>query len=284
MNNSKLKPILSEIWIYPVKSLGGISLNEAEVTERGLQYDRRWLIVDEQNRFLTQRTFPQMVFMGISLIIENNQLKSITFTDKTAKFDNYNLLNPERKNVESNKVMVQIWDDQVEAFEIKDGINDWLSNALGIKCRLVYMPNSTKRKVDSNYAISGDEITSFSDAYPYLIIGNEALKLLNSKLEKSISMDRFRPNFVFEGGLAHEEDNWFNFQIGEAEFTGVKNCARCVIPTINHKTALFGKEPLKTLSSYRFKNNKILFGQNLLVNKIGKVKLGDSILILSIKN
>lgn len=275
MVESANKYVLSEIWIYPVKSLSGIQLKQSIVEKRGLKYDRRWMIIDENNRFLSQREIPEMALINVNLVEENNELKSLIFSHKKNKIDTYEYIIPKTNN--QKRIEVRIWDDIVEAIEIEDDVNGWLSNILNINCRLVYMPNSTERLVDPKYAIGLKDITSFSDAYPFLIIGDESLKLLNSKLELPITINRFRPNFVFTGGQAHDEDKWGKFSIGSATFVGVKNCARCPIPTINQETSKAGKEPLKTLSTYQFRNNKVYFGQNLLVEKLAEIKLGDII-------
>lgn len=278
MNSSTNNLSLSEIWIYPVKSLTGFQVSEAIVEGRGLMFDRRWLIIDENNRFLTQREFQEMALLQVSLELELGELKSLKFSHKLKKDLIYLLKNPLKHN--SNKIEVQIWGDIVEAVEIDDEVNKWLSTTLKVNCRLVFMPDSSKRKVDPSYAINGHDITSFSDAYPFLIAGNEALKLLNSKMEVPIKMNRFRPNFVFEGGEPHDEDFWRKFKIGNVDFFGVKKCARCPIPSIDQETGIKAKEPLKTLAKYRFTNNKVYFGQNLLANTLGNVKVGEKIEVL----
>jgi uncharacterized protein len=269
------KFILTEIWIYPVKSLAGIPLNEANAQQRGIEHDRRWMIVDENNRFISQREFAEMALIMPLLIIENGFLKSINFTHKRKRIAPFVLINPTVTNKKVHEVTV--WDDTVWAAEINDEVNEWLSNRLGTTCKLVYMTDDINRKIESKYAITGNEITSFSDGYPYLIIGEESLKLLNSKLEQPVSMARFRPNLVFAGGQAHDEDAWHSFQINEVHFVGVKNCARCPIPNIDPETSLKCKEPIKTLASYNTRNNKVYFGQNLLIENTGKIKVGDII-------
>jgi uncharacterized protein len=272
---------LSAIWIYPVKSLGGIALTHSAVEERGLQYDRRWMIVDENNRFLSQRELPEMVFIKVELVEENNELIGLRFIHKLKENSD-----PDKSFlyiISGNKtrISVTIWDDEVLAEKIEDEVNTWLSEILKTNCQLVYMPDYTKRMVDKKYTISGDEITSFSDAYPFLIIGQASLDFLNSKLERSITMNRFRPNLVFEGGQPNMEESWRAIQVGEAKFIGVKNCARCPIPTIDPSTAIKSKEPLATLSTYNFRNNKVIFGQNLLAQKLASIKIGDEITLIN---
>lgn len=141
------------------------------------------------------------------------------------------------------------------------------------------MPDDTKRMVDTEYA-KNNETTSFSDGYPFLIIGQSSLDELNSKLSEPLPINRFRPNIVFTAGEPHAEDSWQHITINGIEFFGVKTCARCVVTTINQQTAVAGNEPLKTLAAYRTVNNKVKFGMNLLHKGTGTIKVGDTITVL----
>jgi uncharacterized protein len=147
---------------------------------------------------------------------------------------------------------------------------------LQMNCKLVYFPESNPRAVDPNYKVN-DEHVSLADAYPFLIIGQSSLDDLNSKLPEPLPMNRFRPNFVFTGGEPYEEDLWRNFSIGSNRFIGVKPCARCVLTTVNQATAEKGPEPLRTLSLYRKKDSKVLFGNNVVTVDEGDVRVGDVI-------
>ena len=261
---------LSEINIYPIKSLSGISLQSAEVEERGLKYDRRWVLVDETNTFFTQRDFPEMALIKVS--IENDGLR----------------LRHKRKNIEhllvpfnfeySKAEEVVIWRDTVTGEFYNKQIDEWFSEIIGIKCHLVKMPESTKRLVDESYA--KNKIVSFADGYPFMIIGQSSLDDLNSRMDIPLPMDRFRTNFVFTGGKPFEEDGWKKFKIGHVNFEAVKPCARCVITTTDQETAERYKEPLLTLSKFRNFNNKVLFGMNLVCHSTGFVKVGDKIELL----
>ena len=262
---------LSTINIYPVKSLPGISLKEAVVEERGLANDRRWLLVDENNSFITQRLFPNMVFINVD--IKGNNL---VFNHRKLNIEDLTLTISDIPKLEAD---VQIWDDICTARIYNDEINNWFSHALGSKCKLVYMPNSTQRKTSTKYYRESKTV-SFADGYPYLIIGEESLNFLNSKLSEKVIMNQFRPNLVFSGGSEHDEDNWNDVLIGEIKFAVVKPCARCVITTINLIDGTKNKEPLATLNKYRNYNNKIMFGQNALALSEGKIKVGDNIVIL----
>lgn len=268
---------LSEIYIYPVKSLGGIRLDKAEVTDRGLQYDRRWMLIDENNRFISQREHSQLALF--SLAIQDDNLL-ITNKKTGEKLTISNSLN----HSATQSFKVTIWDDEVEAHEVSELANKFFTESLGITARLVYMKDENIRKTDAKYSLKGDEITSFSDGYPILIIGQSSLDDLNNHLAEPITIQRFRPNFVFTGGAGFEEDEWHEFTVGAIRFFGVKPCARCIMTTIDPETGKKkGKEPLLTLNRYRKAGNKILFGQNVLISQLGKVSIGDSIEVISRK-
>ena len=263
---------LSEIWIYPVKSFGGIQLQESKVTDRGLELDRRWLLVDDDNRFLSQREYPELALfkpeiIGDFLRITHRMLlESIELPLRPIFSD------------DESKIKVTVWEDTIEAYAVSLTINDWFTKLLEFSVRLVYMPEESERKLDPDYAITGAEINSFSDAYPFLIIGQASLDDLNSRMEKPVPMNRFRPNFVFTNGVAFEEDNWREFNIGDVSFVGVKPCDRCVMTTVDQeKGIIFGKDPLKTLAKYRNFGNKVLFGQNVIGLGLGTVSVGDDI-------
>lgn len=266
---------VSELHIYPIKSLGGTAVDAATITSRGLQNDRRWMLIDEGNRFLTQREHPDMCLLQVGaknngwLIHPENNSGSALFIPHSLPSD-------------APTVRVQIWDDVCEAQPAGKEINEWFSAILKMRCRLVYMPESTNRRADEKYAVNG-EITSFSDAYPILLIGQASLEELNTRLTEPVPMNRFRPSIVFEGGRPFEEDSLEEFVINGIRFFGVKLCSRCVVTTINHSNAVKGKEPLKTLATYRMKNNKVYFGQNLLHRGMGIISAGDRIEVVKTK-
>lgn len=266
--------ILQDIYIYPVKSLGGLSVPEAEVQQKGLQYDRRWMLTDKKGNFLSQRTNPQMALLQVN-INENGLIIShkkhvrppiaIPFDATTKK-----------------EVTVSIWNDVCKVLEVSVQANEWFSLALNMTVKLVFMPDLTNRFVETNYA-DIKRTVSFADAYPFLVISQSSLDQLNNCLQTPIPMNRFRPNLVFTGGAPHVEDTFHAFRIGNISFTTAKPCVRCVLTTIDQESATRGKEPLKTLSGYRTSNNQILFGQNLLHTGSGIIKTGDKIIVQQLK-
>ena len=266
-------PEVSQLFIYPIKSLGGIELSEAFVTERGFQYDRRWMLVNQEGEFMTQRAIPEMALF------------------QTAVFSDHLAVTHKKKNLSINipflpseqTMMVQVWSDRCRARIVSTEVSEWFSDLLSIKCNLVFMPETTRRRVDGRYA-RDKEITSFSDAYPFLLVGQSSLDDLNSRLKEAVPMNRFRPNIVVKNSASFEEDEWAHFSISSVDFWGVKLCARCVITTIDQEKAKKNKEPLKTLATYRMRNRNIYFGQNLLHKGEGLIKIGDQLEIKERKN
>lgn len=265
---------LSEIWIYPVKSLGGISLQEAIPEPRGLRYDRRWMLVNKEGQFVTQREIPRMALLGtaiestaIKVFLKGHPAESVQIPLDS---DPLNLLEQE----------VQIWNDRCTARLMPQAINEWFSEQLGQHLRLFFMPESTRRPADERFAPPGHHV-SFADGYPYLIIGQSSLDELNRRLPSPVPMNRFRPNFVFTGGEAFVEDTWKHLSIGQQPFHCVKPCARCILPNTDQDTAARSVEPLKTLKAFRKVDNRILFGQNVLWTgqSPAHLRVGDRILL-----
>ncbi|NKB82077.1 MAG: MOSC domain-containing protein [Nitrospirales bacterium] len=267
--------VLTEINIFPIKSLGGIRAQCATLTDRGLKYDRRWMLVDQEGKFLTQRTRPIMSQLlvdvqGDNLYVRNRQVKDD------------DLLIP----VQSDRWhprSVTVWKDECQALAYPKVINDWFSKRIGVTCELVYMPDDSDRPVDANLSIAKEQV-SFADSFPMMIIGESSLADLNARLDEPVSMDRFRPNLVYSGGQAFAEDSWKRIRVGSIEFAVIKPCPRCVMTTVDPLTSEVGHEPLKTLTTYRKQKNGVMFGQNLLHAVDGEIKVGDVITVIESSN
>ncbi len=266
---------ITELNIYPIKSLKGIALESAVVEDRGLQYDRRWMLVDEDRQFITQREVPRMALVNIEV-----GPGGLTAAMNGNKID----VAPESGTGET--ATVKIWNSTVKGEFYPKEVDEWFSEAIGFNCRLVVMPETSKRIVSPDYAVRRFEDTvSFADGYPFLLIGEGSLEDLNLRLAEPVPMNRFRPNFVVKGSAPFEEDTWKRIRIGATEFHIVKPCARCVITTVDQATGQKnGKEPLKTLSEYRNRNGNVLFGQNLIADTTGgTVRVGDEVEVIEKK-
>lgn len=257
---------VSELWIYPVKSLGGIRVEKASILPKGFSNDRRWMLVDENNQFMTQRTLPPMARFHLSV---SNGGFLVTHGDEQQVLP----------AVASGEDMeAAIWDDRVLVKAVDPGMDAWFSRLLDKPCRLVAFPEERARPVDPRFVV-GDDHVSLADAYPMLLIGQSSLDDLNSRLDQPVPMNRFRPNIVVTGGQPFEEDGWKRFQIGKSRFAGVKPCARCILTTIDQETIVKSSEPLATLSKYRKVGNKVLFGQNLIPLTDGVINVGDELTV-----
>lgn len=259
---------LSGLFIYPIKSLGGISCDRWPVTDRGLALDRRWMLIDAQGRFLSQREIPAMAQLSVAtrgsdLVVQHR------FTDREP------LWIPGEPET-GDLLQAQIWDDMVQVQHVSPLADAWFSQVLGQPCRLVYMPDASHRPVDPRYAQQGEGV-NLSDGYPLLIIGEASLAALNARLAEPVPMARFRPNLVFSGGEPHAEDHWPAFELGPLTGYPVKPCARCQVITTDQETGARSPEPLRTLATYRRAGNKVNFGMNVLYTGQGEVAVGMSL-------
>lgn len=261
--------ILSDIFIYPVKSLSGIRVENWEVVQTGLKYDRQFMLIDEHGQFLSQRRLPKMALIQTRLTESELILSAENFADLHLP------LEPEGGEI----IKSTVWKDCCDGLHVSNEADAWLCEVLQTTCQLVYLPEQTKRGVDLQYAAQTDRV-AFSDGFPFLIVSENSLNSLNSQLENPVEMARFRPNLVISGCEAYAEDTWREIKIGNIEFRLPKPCSRCSVPAINPKTAEVGKEPLTTLNRLRKVNGKIYFGQNALHNQLGALKIGDEVRVV----
>ena len=261
---------LNNIVIHPVKSLNGIEVKEAAIEEKGLRFDRRWMLINENGVAITQRTFPKLVFVKVSL--EDDLL---TISDR-----NINQM-PISFNIHEHgeKVEVKVWDDVFKACEIKPELNQWFSDFLEKPVRLMKVPFDSTRVINQKYNTESRSM-GFQDSSPVLITFQESLDDLNSKMETPVPMHRFRSNLIVSGLDPYEEDDISWLQINGIVFKIFKSCSRCIFTTIDQETGQSGAEPLKTLSSYRQKGSNILFGASAYPENDGTIDLTSEVKVL----
>jgi len=262
---------LKEIVIYPIKSIAGISVQKAFAGERGFENDRRWMLIDEHDKFITQRQ--HHCLSTIKLSVEDETI-ALHHSDKS-----WGSATVPLKIDGKSTIKVDIWGDEVAVFWPQLEAEAWFSDYLKQPCRLVYMTDESTRRVDPDY-VPENINTSLSDGYPYLLANNASLKDLIDKSGMDLAMKRFRPNVVVDSGVPFEEDTWKKIKGNEVVFQPVKPCARCVITTIDPETGVAGKEPLLSLGTYRKSGNKLLFGQNMIALTYGWVHVGEKFEII----
>ncbi|HET6777541.1 MAG TPA: MOSC N-terminal beta barrel domain-containing protein [Gemmatimonadales bacterium] len=259
---------LSGINIYPIKSARGIALSEWETDTFGLRYDRRWMVVDGSGRFITQRNHPRMA------------LVTVTLGDGVLRIDAPGMptLETPLHPVAAVLTQVVVWDFAGSSTWLGEEAALWFSRFLGTECSLVHMGDDVVRPANPLFAPEATRV-SFADGYPILLISEESLADLNHRLSQPLHMNRFRPNLVVSGAKAYAEDEWKKIQIGGMPLRVVKPCFRCAITTTDQITGERGREPLRTLATYRKVNGEVMFGQNVVHETTGKLRLGDPVLI-----
>jgi uncharacterized protein YcbX len=260
--------ILSAIHIYPIKSTAGLDLQSASIEPRGFLDDRRWIVVDADDRFLTGRQLARMVL--IRTTPEDDGLRLDAPAMPT--------LRVARPAPDAERASVQVWDDNVDAARADAAADAWLSEFLGRPVRLVAMDARSARATEQRPGVDPCEV-GFADAYPFLAISQASLDHLNAKLAAPIQMRRFRPNLVISGCEPHAEDGWRRIRIGGIDFDVVKTCTRCVFTTVDPECGERDPsgEPLRTLKTYRRAEDGIIFGVNLIARGRGELRVGDRV-------
>jgi uncharacterized protein YcbX len=259
---------LTELFVYPLKGARGISLPNADVLPGGLRHDRRFMLVDVENQFITQRSHP-----ALALVTTTLHPAALTLGVRSGESATVPLA------PEGRRRSVTVWGDTVAAIEVDGPAGELISEHLGVKCSLVYVPEDAERPVESPYGKPGDRV-GFADAYPVLLATYASLLDLNQRLDVPVPMSRFRPNLVVQGGAAFDEERFGSAAVGAVTFRMPKRCARCSVTTVDQDTAAVGKEPLRTLASYRKEQNQVYFAQNLIPDGSGELRVGDPVTYL----
>lgn len=257
---------VSGLFIYPIKSLRGLALSEAVVEKRGLQRDRRMMLIDSDGRFLTQREHAKMALFNVAL--DEQGLKVSVEGSGEIQIPG---------ETTDEHVAATVWNDEVDARAVSADVDRWFTDALGLPCRLVAMVQDSIRPVHPVLSPDGGDEVSFADGEPLLLISEESLEDLNSRLNEPVPMKRFRPNVVVRACRPFEEDEWSTVGIGDAAFRQTRLCGRCIVTTIDTETAVSGPEPLRTMAKYRIRGTHAMFGSKLVPTKLGTISVGDSV-------
>ena len=273
---------VSDLFVYPVKSLRGHDCKSAKLDARGLMGDRRWMLVDDRGKFLTQRDIPQLAQYRAAL----DDTGALTITAPDGAAHTFSPPDP------TNRLPVQVWKDSVDSALAQTVDNMWLTEKLGRVAMLVFQDHEDARKCAPGYA--PDQPVSYADGFPVLITNTASLKALNDHIASQdaepVTMRRFRPNLVVEADTPWAEDMWARLQVGACELELVKPCRRCVVTTFDPDTGKRkGEEPLRSLTALRFWRHMtpdgkaepgVYFGWNAVVRKGGAINHGDSVKVI----
>ncbi len=273
-------PYIASLHIYPVKGLQGVEVDAARVTPFGLAGDRRYMLVDAEDRFISQRFHPQLTQFGVEVVQQEGGSAS---TLRISHSDAGVLEVPLEREDENDRALaslrVQVWDDVTAAVDVGAEARAFFSDALREDIRLVWMPEVGDRFADPAYA-SGNERVSFADGFPLLVLGQASIDELNTRLEVQVPLNRFRANVIVGGTAPWEEDGWKEMSTGEVRLDVVKPCARCVVITTDQETGERSKEPTATLATYRRREGKVMVGMNALASPVGSsIHAGASVLV-----
>lgn len=264
---------VKSLHVYPVKGMKGIDVSQARATERGFEHDRRWMVVDPAGEFFTQRSHPRLATVWTELRDDGLELSAPDVDPVEVPFE------PES----STPQRVRVWNSVVDALPVSARVDAWLTEYLGEPCRLVHMPDTTRRASNPVYAGEGENLVGFADGYAYLVTSTASLDDLNQRLaargHPALPMGRFRPNIVVAGVPAYAEDGWARVTLGGATLRGAKPCGRCEVTTTDQSTGeVRGPEPLATLATYRTSDEfGVVFGMNLVTVATGIVRVGDRV-------
>jgi uncharacterized protein YcbX len=251
---------LDAITRFPIKSCRGVNVESAELVERGLAQDRRYMLVDESGRFITQREEHGLARVDVR-VAHGGWLVSAP--------ESGSFFLPETTE-EGEPVVTEVWRSTVSALAVSEG-SRWFSLLLGRPVRLVYFPDDSEREVEGEPG----SLVAFQDAYPFLIVSRESLDDLNRRLAEPLEMERFRPNLVVSGVTPYAEETWHRFRIGDVRFRMTRPCVRCVVTTLDPRTGDGGKEPLATLARYHTYEGKVSFGMNAVHESQARLHVGD---------
>lgn len=263
---------LQHLHIYPVKSCAAITLESSEVLPEGLAFDRRWMIVDADGHFVTQRKFPQLARVCVAIVGDMLQMS----------YPGEATLEIPIKPQISTHCEVEVWGDRLQAADLKALSKGWLSKILGSPAHLVFMNDTKARPVKAKFGKAGDHV-SFADGAPVLITTQASLQQLSEWVGSPVDMTRFRPNLVVPGDQPFEEDQWQSVQVGEVVFEVTHACARCVMTQVDQAEGKLDshKQPLKALNQYRKRDGQVFFGMNLIPRSGGTVRVGDAFKVLA---
>jgi len=267
---------VQHLFLFPIKSLGPISVKQVEVEAAGFKGDRRFMLVDEQGKFITQRTRPNLTRFQIRM--------------HDLGYEVYDRISDESKILAAlpellDLINVELWDDALKVREVGEGWSRWFSELLGEPVRLVMQVGEAPRLISEKYQTQGSNQSSFADSLPILMASEASFMKVEKVFGYPFDPMRFRANIIVSGSEAFEEDTWAEVSIQSVRLSGAKPCARCQLVNVEPSTGAVDKAGvLKALTSFRQKDNKVYFGEQMVPITLGKIELGDELVVLKQKD
>jgi uncharacterized protein len=249
--------IVTELFVYPVKSARGVPCSSVRITPTGFEWDRQWMVINAHGVFLSQRSHPRMALLVPQVSPDGLQLGFPGVAPLVLPF-----------TYEGASVPVRVHDDRCVGIDQGDEAARWISDVLGAPLRMVRVPEAPRRVASPKFA--GDTVAplGFSDAFPVLVCNQASLDDLNTRMEAPIPMDRFRPNIVIEGLEPWSEDHIESVTMGDLTLRLVKPCTRCTVPSVDQLTGERSTDPAPVLKNFRFDKTLrgVTFGENAVIS------------------
>ncbi len=252
---------LTRLFVYPIKSVRGIELTEAQVLERGLEHDRRFMLVDGVGNLVTSRQHSKLLTVSTAFSGENLTVVAPGMPELHLPLE-----------PQGEERQVRVWFDWMPGLVVGAEANGWFSELLAAPVRLVWMPEHSERRMNLEF---GPSRLSFADGNPFHLVSESSIADLEDRVGAAVGVERFRPNLLVRGTPAYAEDHWGLVKFGSLEFHVHEPCARCMVVNLEPRTGQIGLEPLRTLARYRRQGKSVLFGQHLHTSGHGSLHVGQ---------
>ena len=259
---------LAALYHYPVKSMGGAQVPSSPVSPQGLAFDRMWMVANAEGKMLTGRTCPEIVLIQATPSALGVALSAAGRPGLFIPNEVFRQAHP-----------AQVWGTDFQAWAGARAADEWISDFLGLPCRLLWTGAQPTRRLKSDPQVP----VTFADGFPLLLANQASLDELSGRIGRPMTMARFRPNLVVSGAEPWAEDGWTRLRIGGIEFEVAKPCERCVFTTVDPETGRKSpdQEPLRTLATYRKTPAGVIFGQNLVARGSGVLEAGMAVEVLA---
>lgn len=268
--------LVKQLYLFPIKSLAAIAVGQVLVDAAGFVGDRRFMLVDPNGKFITQRTRPDLTRFNLSLV-EGGYLVQDHISGQSKVLSS----KPDLKE----SMAAELWDDSLQVVEVGEGWSEWFSDLLEEPVRLVMQKPESPRIIKEKYQTIGSNQSSFADSLPILLASEASYKQVETIYGQDYDPLRFRANLIVKGSDSFEEDTWEEISINSVRLFGAKPCARCQLINVEPATGQVDKGGiLKALARFRQKDNKVYFGQQLVPITMGVIRVGDEVIVSKLKD
>lgn len=256
---------ISELYIYPIKSLSGLCVERLIFDAAGPVDDRRWMLVDAKGRFVSQRGLPMLARFGVEATASGYRITAPDGSQRDLP-----------RSVEAEQpISVTVWKDSLDGWEVSAELSTWFSEQLGQAVRLVHVGPNSQRRIPDAAALDSERV-GFADGYPLLLCNQASLEALQQRAGQTLAVRRFRPNLVVTGMPADEELQMGRLTLTQGRLDLLKPCERCNIPAVDPQAGEYQRDVAQALKTHSRFNGKTIFGANAVARDVVELKVGDA--------